>query len=100
MDKFLIQGGVRLSGEIHVSGAKNAALPDLCASLLCAEPLYLDNIPDLQDVRTLKWRREQSRSIAAGSYRVLHLTSASKRCAPRFWRLVRCSRVSARRMYR
>src|SRR5260363_18828 len=53
MDKFLIQGGVRLSGEIHVSGAKNAALPDLCASLLCAEPLYLDNIPDLQDVRTL-----------------------------------------------
>src|SRR5260363_28706 len=48
----------------------------------------------------LKWRREQSRSIAAGSYRVLHLTSASKRCAPRFWRLVRCSRVSARRMYR
>src|SRR5260363_388241 len=53
MDKFLIQGGVRLSGEIHVSGAKNAALPDLCASLLCAETLYLDNIPDLQDVRTL-----------------------------------------------
>src|SRR5260363_3243 len=39
----------------------------------------------------LKWRREQSRSIAAGSYRVLHLTSASKRCAPRFWRLVRCA---------
>ncbi len=53
MDKFLIQGGARLSGEIDVSGAKNAALPNLCASVLCAEPLYLDNIPDLQDVRTL-----------------------------------------------
>ncbi len=53
MDKFLIQGGACLNGEIHVSGAKNAALPSLCASLLCAEPLCLDNIPDLQDVRTL-----------------------------------------------
>jgi UDP-N-acetylglucosamine 1-carboxyvinyltransferase len=52
MDKLLIEGGVRLNGEITVSGAKNAALPILCASLLTAEPVHLDNVPNLQDVRT------------------------------------------------
>ncbi|HEV3104878.1 MAG TPA: UDP-N-acetylglucosamine 1-carboxyvinyltransferase, partial [Trinickia sp.] len=52
MDKLVIEGGRRLAGEIGVSGAKNAALPILCASLLSAEPLHLRNVPDLQDVRT------------------------------------------------
>lgn len=49
----MISGGARLAGEIQVSGAKNAALPILCAGLLSAEPLRLDNVPDLQDVRTM-----------------------------------------------
>jgi UDP-N-acetylglucosamine 1-carboxyvinyltransferase len=52
MDKLVIEGGQRLAGEIGVSGAKNAALPILCAALLTADPLYLENVPDLQDVRT------------------------------------------------
>nr|WP_254228230.1 UDP-N-acetylglucosamine 1-carboxyvinyltransferase [Burkholderia gladioli] len=50
---MILTGGRRLAGEIQVSGAKNAALPILCASLLSAEPLRLDNVPDLQDVRTM-----------------------------------------------
>jgi UDP-N-acetylglucosamine 1-carboxyvinyltransferase len=52
MDKLLIQGGKRLKGEISVSGAKNAALPILCASLLTAEPIALTNVPRLRDVGT------------------------------------------------
>ncbi|MGN6669239.1 MAG: UDP-N-acetylglucosamine 1-carboxyvinyltransferase [Trinickia sp.] len=52
MDKLVIEGGRPLSGEIGISGAKNAALPILCASLLTADPLHLENVPDLQDVRT------------------------------------------------
>jgi len=52
MDKLVITGGRRLAGEVAVSGAKNAALPILCASLLSAQPLHLENVPDLQDVRT------------------------------------------------
>ncbi|HKX40823.1 MAG TPA: UDP-N-acetylglucosamine 1-carboxyvinyltransferase [Burkholderiaceae bacterium] len=52
MDKFLIRGGRRLHGEVTISGAKNAALPELCAALLSAEPVSLANVPGLQDVRT------------------------------------------------
>jgi UDP-N-acetylglucosamine 1-carboxyvinyltransferase len=52
MDKLLIRGGRRLSGEVPISGAKNAALPELCAALLTAEPLTLHNVPRLQDVST------------------------------------------------
>ncbi|MCG2591291.1 UDP-N-acetylglucosamine 1-carboxyvinyltransferase [Ramlibacter sp. XY19] len=53
MDKLLIRGGRPLSGEIRISGAKNAALPELCAALLSAEPMTLQNIPRLQDVATM-----------------------------------------------
>jgi UDP-N-acetylglucosamine 1-carboxyvinyltransferase len=53
MDKLLIRGGRPLSGEIRISGAKNAALPELCAALLSAEPVTLQNIPRLQDVATM-----------------------------------------------
>ena len=52
MDKFLIRGGRRLQGDVTISGAKNAALPELCAALLSAEPVSLANVPGLQDVRT------------------------------------------------
>ena len=52
MDKLLITGGQRLNGEITVSGAKNAALPELCAALLAAEPVTYTNVPRLQDVST------------------------------------------------
>jgi UDP-N-acetylglucosamine 1-carboxyvinyltransferase len=54
MDKLLIEGGRPLVGEVRVSGAKNAALPILCASLLADEPLALTNVPQLNDVRTMR----------------------------------------------
>ncbi len=53
MDKLLIEGGKVLSGEVVISGAKNAALPILCASLLTAEPLRLTNVPHLNDISTM-----------------------------------------------
>ena len=53
MDKLIIEGGSRLSGEIAISGAKNAALPILCAALLTAEPVTLTNVPRLNDIGTL-----------------------------------------------
>jgi len=52
MDKLLIRGGRKLQGELTISGAKNAALPELCAALLTAEPVTLTNVPRLQDVNT------------------------------------------------
>jgi len=52
MDKILIRGGRTLQGEVAISGAKNAALPELCAALLTAEPVTLHNVPRLQDVNT------------------------------------------------
>ena len=53
MDKLLIEGGVPLAGEVSISGAKNAALPLLCAALLTDQPLYLSNVPHLNDVSTM-----------------------------------------------
>jgi UDP-N-acetylglucosamine 1-carboxyvinyltransferase len=53
VDKLLIQGGTALSGDVSISGAKNAALPILCASLLSAEPLHLKNVPHLNDISTM-----------------------------------------------
>jgi UDP-N-acetylglucosamine 1-carboxyvinyltransferase len=53
MDKLVIQGGVPIAGEIRVSGAKNAALPVLCASLLSADTLTISNVPQLRDVSTM-----------------------------------------------
>ncbi len=53
MDKLLIRGGRTLQGEVLVSGAKNAALPELCAALLTADPVTLLNVPQLQDVSTM-----------------------------------------------
>jgi UDP-N-acetylglucosamine 1-carboxyvinyltransferase len=53
MDKLLIHGGVPLKGEVRISGAKNAALPIMCAALLSRSPLRLTNVPHLRDVTTL-----------------------------------------------
>lgn len=52
MDKLIVNGGVPLRGEIRISGAKNAALPVLVASLLTKEPLRIGNVPHLQDITT------------------------------------------------
>lgn len=72
MQKLKIQGGTRLVGQVKASGAKNAALPILAASLLTADDLVLTNVPDLTDVRTMikllegmgvKVRREEDRLV-------------------------------------
>ena len=53
MDQLRIRGGRRLAGEIVISGAKNAALPEMCAALLTAERVELQNVPSLNDVTTM-----------------------------------------------
>ncbi len=53
MDKLLIRGGKPLAGTVEISGAKNAALPELCAALLTADTVTLQNVPGLQDVATM-----------------------------------------------
>ena len=52
MDKLLIEGGTSLSGQVHISGAKNAALPILAGTLLATEPVTISNVPHLKDVTT------------------------------------------------
>ncbi len=53
MDKLLISGGISLNGEICISGAKNAALPILAATLLANSPCYITNVPRLRDITTM-----------------------------------------------
>jgi len=53
MDKLRIRGGRQLGGEVSIAGAKNAALPELCAALLSADTVTLSNVPQLQDVSTM-----------------------------------------------
>jgi UDP-N-acetylglucosamine 1-carboxyvinyltransferase len=68
MDKLLIRGGRRLAGEVAISGAKNAALPELCATLLVDGPVTLHNVPKLQDVATtLKLLRGMGAEVTWGA---------------------------------
>ena len=53
MDKLSITGGTRLSGNVNISGAKNAALPILAGTLLATEPVTISNVPHLKDVTTM-----------------------------------------------
>src|SRR5208282_5832561 len=77
MDKLLIDGGGRLEGAIDVSGAKNAALPILCAALLTAEPVVLTNVPRLNDVRTMQALLGQMGVAAERDNGTLTLSAAS-----------------------
>ena len=54
MDYFQINGGKRLRGTVEVSGAKNAALPIMAASILCEGEVTLHDVPDLIDIRTME----------------------------------------------
>ena len=54
MEKFLIEGGIPLKGEITPAGNKNAALPMLAATLLSEEPIILHNLPEIRDVRDMR----------------------------------------------
>jgi UDP-N-acetylglucosamine 1-carboxyvinyltransferase len=53
MPKYIVEGGYPLSGRVRPAGNKNAALPIICAALLSDEPVTLENVPDIRDVRTL-----------------------------------------------
>src|SRR3954447_14137743 len=53
MDRLVIRGGRRIEGSVEVRGAKNAALPQIAAALLSAEPLELANVPEVSDVATM-----------------------------------------------
>jgi UDP-N-acetylglucosamine 1-carboxyvinyltransferase len=77
MDKLASMGGVPLEGEVRVSGAKNAALPILCAALLTSEPLVLTNVPKLNDVRTMRSLLAQMGVRAEGEEGALTLSAAT-----------------------
>jgi UDP-N-acetylglucosamine 1-carboxyvinyltransferase len=81
MPKYIVEGGIALSGRIRPAGNKNAALPIICATLLSDEPVTLENVPDIRDVRTLlelmqqlgctvEWRGEDSVRIHARDVRI------------------------------
>jgi UDP-N-acetylglucosamine 1-carboxyvinyltransferase len=94
MDKLVITGGAQLAGEIAISGAKNAALPILCAALLTSEPLVLDNVPELQDVSTtLKLLKQMGVHVERSGKRVtLHAEKIANPVAP--YELVKTMRAS------
>jgi len=97
MDKLLIRGGRSLEGTVTISGAKNAALPELCAALLTAEPVTLRNVPRLQDVSTaLKLLRNMGvvaeRNEATPEVVVLNARDVGLREAP--YDLVKTMRAS------
>ena len=115
MDKLSSAAAAGSQGEVAISGAKNAALPELCAALLTDEPVTLVNVPQLQDVSTtLKLLRNMGvgaeRSDADSrtrharrrrrSHRARRRTSWSRRCARRSSCSGRCWRASARRACR
>ena len=84
MHKLAITGGNQLHGDVLISGAKNAALPIMCASLLSAEPLHLTNIPDLHDVATMRKLLQQMGVTAevSGEALTLHGANVNKLEAP------------------
>ena len=97
MDKLLIRGGRSLAGSIEISGAKNAALPELCAALLTDEAVTLENLPGLQDVNTMltlirNMGVTAERSSASGGGVTLDASSLSSPEAP--YELVKTMRAS------
>jgi UDP-N-acetylglucosamine 1-carboxyvinyltransferase len=100
MDKLLIRGGRPLAGEAAISGAKNAALPLLCAALLTREPVTFSNVPRLNDIGTMlkllaqmgvKVTREQG-GVGAGDTVTLDASGLDKAVAP--YEMVKTMRAS------
>ncbi|MEQ1743084.1 MAG: UDP-N-acetylglucosamine 1-carboxyvinyltransferase [Candidatus Nitrotoga sp.] len=84
MQKLVVQGGVPLRGEVRISGAKNAALPIMCASLLTSDVLQLSNMPDLHDIATMRKLLEQMgvKVAVQGDEMALHGAQVDKLEAP------------------
>jgi UDP-N-acetylglucosamine 1-carboxyvinyltransferase len=80
MDKFVIRGGNPLLGTIHVSGAKNAALPAMAAALLTDEPVILESVPQVRDIETTrKLLAAMGAEVELGYGRAQHRTTISCR---------------------
>lgn len=95
MDKLLIRGGRSLQGEVLVSGAKNAALPELCAALLTAEPVTLLNVPQLQDVSTmLKLIRNMGVAAERADDGTVHINASALSTPEAPYELVKTMRAS------
>ncbi len=93
MDKFRVQGGTRLSGEVSISGAKNAALPILFAALLAEEPVELQNVPHLKDIdTTLKLLGQLGTKIERNGSVFVDASDVNEFCAP--YDLVKTMRAS------
>nr|BET44805.1 MAG: UDP-N-acetylglucosamine 1-carboxyvinyltransferase [Candidatus Aschnera chinzeii] len=93
MDKFKLHGPTCLMGDVHISGAKNAALPILFASLLAEEPVYLYNIPKVKDVyTTLKLLNKLGTTIICNDSIFIDARYVNKFCAP--YELVKTMRAS------
>ncbi len=94
MDKLIISGGHRLSGEITISGAKNAALPILCAGLLTTDTVTLSNVPPLRDVQTMLRLLQQMglKTEQQGENITLNGCGINNFCAP--YELVKTMRAS------
>ena len=95
MHKLLIRGGRPLHGEVTVSGAKNAALPELCAALLTADPVVLTNVPRLQDVATmLKLVRNMGVVAETGDHGTVRIDASALTTPEAPYELVKTMRAS------
>ena len=99
MDKLLIKGGKSLNGTVTISGAKNAALPELCAALLTSDTVTLENVPGLEDVSTmLKLIRNMGvvaeRGIVAPSTSTVTINAGSLTSPEAPYELVKTMRAS------
>ncbi len=93
MDTFCVQGGCHLTGEVSISGAKNAALPILFAALLAEEPVELRNVPKLNDIdTTLKLLSQLGVKVEQGDSIILDASKIHEYCAP--YDLVKIMRAS------
>ncbi len=93
MDKFRVQGRTRLSGEVSISGSKNAALPILFATLLAEKPVELYNVPKLQDIdTTIKLLSQLGTKIECNTSVYIDASDVNAFCAP--YDLVKTMRAS------
>ncbi|MFS1537438.1 MAG: UDP-N-acetylglucosamine 1-carboxyvinyltransferase [Candidatus Phlomobacter fragariae] len=93
MDKFLLKGPTRLVGDVSISGAKNAALPILFASLLAEEPVELQNVPKLKDIdTTIELLNQLGTKVERNGSIFVNAGGVNKFCAP--YELVKTMRAS------
>ncbi|QUM78244.1 UDP-N-acetylglucosamine 1-carboxyvinyltransferase [Moritella sp. 24] len=95
MDKFLIKGPCQLNGDVTISGAKNAALPILFATLLSDETITLKNVPELRDIKTtLQLLRELGAEAERNEDGEVVITAGSVNCQKAPYELVKTMRAS------